>query len=43
MQIAEQNEGLHEGAKEGVNELEKMENLHEEVTELNEQIVAQAA
>ena len=43
MNIAEQNDGLHEGAQEGVQELSKMESLHEEVSELNEQVVAQAA
>ena len=41
--IAEQNDGLHEGAQEGVAELSKMESLHEDVSELNEQIVTQAA
>ena len=42
MNIAEQNDGLHEGAQEGVSELSKMESLHEDVSELNDKIVAQA-
>tara|TARA_B110000285_G_C15128549_1_gene621927 strand:- start:161 stop:271 length:111 start_codon:yes stop_codon:yes gene_type:complete len=34
---------LHQGAKEGVAELDKVEGLHADVTHLNEKIVAQAA
>jgi regulator of replication initiation timing len=37
--IADQNEGLKEGAKEGVNNLEQMEEVEEEVETANELLI----
>lgn len=41
-EIAEQNEGLREGALEGVHALEQMEKAQKQVQELHEQLAEQA-